>query len=215
MPTTEGASVVLGATGLVGRAVVSLLIERGGPVVVLTRRPSGLTGVTERVVDFSRPEAAAEHLAGRDLYCCLGTTLKKAGSAEAFRAVDRDLPLALLRAAVDRGFARLFLVSSAGADARSSFLYNRVKGELEAAASALPFEAVHIARPSLLLGARSESRPAEAFAQALAPYLGPFLPARLRPIRADVVARALLALADAGAAGVHIHESDALARLGA
>jgi uncharacterized protein YbjT (DUF2867 family) len=184
-------------------------------IIFVTRRRLGLPGVEEHVVDFSRPAAAAERLAGRDLYCCLGTTLKKAGSPEAFRAVDHDLPLALIKAAAERGFARLFLVSSAGADARSAFLYSRVKGELEAAAAALPFEAVHIARPSLLLGARSESRPAEAFAQALAPWLGPLLPARLRPIRAEAVARALVALADAGLLGVHIHESDELARLGA
>lgn len=208
-------SVVFGATGLVGRAVAALLAERGGPVVALTRRPVGLAGVSERVADFSRPGAAVDGLVGRDLYCCLGTTLKKAGSPEAFRAVDHDLPLALLKAAAERGFSRLFLVSSAGADARSAFLYNRVKGELEAAAAALPFEAVHIARPSLLLGARSESRPAEAFAQALAPWLGWLLPARLRPIRAEAVARALLRLADEGPPGVHIHESDELARLGA
>lgn len=83
------------------------------------------------------------------------------------------------------------------------------------AAAALPFEAVHIARPSLLLGARSESRPAEAFVQALAPWLGWLLPAHLRPIRAEAVARALLRLADEGQPGVHIHESDELARLGA
>jgi uncharacterized protein YbjT (DUF2867 family) len=208
-------SVVLGATGLVGRAVAALLAARGGPVVALTRRPVGLPGVTDRVVDFSRPAAAVDGLVGRDLYCCLGTTLRKAGSPEAFRAVDHDLPFALMTAAAERGFARIFLVSSAGADPRSAFLYNRVKGELEAAASALAFEAVHIARPSLLLGARSESRPAEAFAQALAPYLGPLLPARLRPIRAEAVARALLRLADEGASGVHVHESDALTRLAA
>lgn len=204
---------VLGATGLVGRAVAGLLAARGRPLTLLARRPCGVTGpsVTERVVDFADPAAVGRLVEPGDLYCCLGTTLKKAGSPAAFRAVDLDMPLALLRAVPDPSRTRLFLVSSAGADARSAFLYSRVKGELEAAAAALPFKAVHIARPSLLLGPRAESRPAEALAQALSPWVSWLLPARLRPIAAETVARALVGLAESGQDGVHIHESDALA----
>ncbi|TPW20406.1 MAG: NAD-dependent epimerase/dehydratase [Elusimicrobia bacterium] len=211
------ASLVLGPTGLVGRSLSTLLREAGGPLTLLTRRPTGLAGaaVVERLVDFSRLDDVAEHLKADDLYCCLGTTLRKAGSPEAFRAVDLDLPLALCARAAARGVSRLFLVTSSGADAGSRFLYSRVKGELEEAVAKLPFKAVHIARPSLLLGERGESRPAEGLAQAVLPFLSPLIPARYRPIRATTVAKALVALSKTSEAGVHFHESDALASLGA
>lgn len=211
------AALVLGPTGLVGRSLSALLAEAGGPLTLLTRRPTGLAGagVVERLVDFSRLDDVAAHLKGDDLYCCLGTTLRKAGSPEAFRAVDLDLPLALCDRAAANGVSRLFLVTSGGADAGSRLLYSRVKGELEAAVAKLPFKGVHIARPSLLLGERDESRPAEGLAQAVLPFLSPLIPARYRPIRATTVARALVALSKTVSAGVRIHESDELAALGA
>jgi len=211
------ASLVLGPTGLVGRSLSVLLARGDGPLTLLTRRPTGLAGgaVVERLVDFSRLDDVASHLKGEDLYCCLGTTIRKAGSPEAFRAVDLDLPSALCARAAANGIARLFLVTSSGADADSRLLYSRVKGELEEAVAKLPFKAVHIVRPSLLLGAREESRPAEGFAQAVLPLLSPFIPARYRPIRATTVAKAMLALSRTVPAGVRIHESDELAALGA
>lgn len=210
-------ALVLGPTGLVGRSLSGLLARAGGPLTLLTRRATGLSGagVVERLVDFSRLDDVAAHLKGDDLYCCLGTTLRKAGSPEAFRAVDYDLPLALCARAAANGVSRLFLVTSSGADAGSRLLYSRVKGEFEAAVARLPFKGVHIARPSLLLGERDESRPAEGLAQAVLPLLSPLIPARYRPIRAETVARALVALSMTEPAGVRIHESDELAALGA
>lgn len=209
-------SVVLGATGLVGRAVTGLLLRGPGHVAVLARRPAGLAsaGLEEHVVDFTRPDDAGRFLKGDDLYCCLGTTIAKAGSREAFRAVDYGLPLELARRAAANGMKRLFLVTSNGADARSRVFYSRVKGELEAEVCRLPFKAIHILRPSLLLGDRAERRPAEALAQKVLPFLAPLLPARHRPIAGDAVARAMLALSRKDEAGVFIHESDVLASLG-
>lgn len=199
-------AVVLGGSGLVGGELLRLFPP--GAAKALVRRPLAAPGVEVLVVDFARLPPGA--LSAPDLYCCLGTTLAKAGGRAAFRAVDFDLPLALARRALAEGARRLFLVTASGADAGSALFYNRVKGELEAAVSALAFETVHILRPSLLLGDRADRRPAEAVAQRLAPLFSPLLIGplrRYRPISGTAVARALLALADGSAAGVHIHES--------
>lgn len=201
-------AVVLGGTGLVGGELLKLFPP--GTVRALVRRP--LAGA--EVVDFANLPVGA--LAAPDLHCCLGTTIKKAGGQAAFRAVDFDLPLMLARKAITEGTERLFLVTANGANAGSSVFYNRVKGELEAAVSALPFKAVHILRPSLLLGARVDSRPAEAVAQALAPFLSPLMVGplrRYRPIEGAAVARAMMALAGGADMGVHIHESDRIQAL--
>lgn len=201
-------AVVLGGSGLVGGELLKLFPP--GTATALVRRP--MPGGT--VVDFANLPPGA--LAAPDLYCCLGTTIKKAGGQAAFRAVDYDLPLALAKKALSEGAKRLFLVTANGADAGSAVFYNRVKGELEAAVSALGFEAVHILRPSLLLGTRSESRPAEAFAQALAPLLSPLMLGplrRYRPIEGRAVARAMLALAGGGESGVRVHENERLQEL--
>lgn len=213
MPT---GSVVLGASGLVGGELLKLLARSRGGARVLVRRPLAEcpSGAEQAVVDFARLPPGA--LAAADVYCCLGTTIKKAGGQEAFRAVDLDLPLTLARRAREEGARRLFLVTSSGADARSAVFYSRVKGELEAAVSALGFGAVHILRPSLLLGSRADSRPAEALAQALAPLVSPLLLGplrRYRPIAGTAVARAMLALAAGSETGVHIHESDRIQAL--
>lgn len=204
-------AVVLGGSGLVGGELLRLLASQPGAVRALVRRPLAAAppGVEQVVVNFGSPPLGA--LSAPDLHCCLGTTLAKAGGQAAFRAVDFDLPLALARRALAEGARRLFLVTASGADAGSALFYNRVKGELEAAVSALTFSAVHILRPSLLLGARADSRPAEAVAQRLVPLFSPLLVGplrRYRPISGTAVARALKALAAGSDTGVHIHESD-------
>lgn len=201
-------AVVLGGTGLVGGELLKLFPP--GTARALVRRP--MAGA--EVVDFGNLPPGA--LAAPDLHCCLGTTIKKAGGQAAFRAVDFDLPLMLARKAITEGAQRLFLVTANGANASSTVFYNRVKGELEAAVSALPFKAVHILRPSLLLGARADSRPAEAFAQGLAPFLSPLMVGplrRYRPIEGAAVARAMMALAAGAEMGVRVHENESLQEL--
>ncbi|TBR22757.1 hypothetical protein EPO15_07290 [bacterium] len=204
-------SVVLGGSGLVGGELLKVI----GSATALVRRPlTAPAGVVVSVVDFANLPPGA--LSASDLYCCLGTTIAKAGGQAAFRAVDYDLPLALARKASSEGARRLFLVTANGANARSSVFYNRVKGELEEAVSALGFATVHILRPSLLLGARNESRPAEAVAQRLAPFLSPLMVGplrRYRPIEAAAVARAMVALAAGSETGVRVHENERLLEL--
>lgn len=213
--------VVFGASGLVGRECIHALmaepsVER---VVAPGRRPISAAAVgesTERfeahVIDFERLEDHAGLIEGDRVICALGTTMRKAGSREAFRRVDHHLPLEIARLALARGVPHFLLVSAIGADPESRLFYNRVKGELERAVLALPFRSTTIVRPSLLLGSRAELRPGELAAKAL----GWLVPGRLRPVRARDVARVLTRAAVDDRPGGRIIESDeirALARV--
>ncbi len=187
-----------GATGLVGRAILEGLLADASVTAVhaLGRREPGVTHskLTSHVVDFK----AMPPLPPLDeVYLALGTTIKAAGSQKAFRAVDFDANISVARAALDAGARRAALVSAMGADAKSRIFYNRVKGETEESLSELPFEALIIARPSLLVGDREALGQPERFgekvATAVSRLLGPLIPANYRPITATNVARALLA----------------------
>lgn len=197
-------AVVAGGTGLVGRPLLSALVGAGGhqPIVALTRTSGsvgGILGVSERVVDFRQLEGVSgggESL--RDAFCCLGTTLKKAGSREAFQEVDFQMVLRFAEWARAQGVQRFFFVSSMGANTTSPFFYSRVKGEAEAALARVGFTSLIILRPGLLLGERSERRLGEAFASRVSRVLQPVMvgPARsLRPIAATTVAKAMAQLA--------------------
>lgn len=210
---------VVGSSGLVGGHVLAQLLADGRweRVISLVRRPSGRVHpkLSEAVVDFDRPETLRLHLAADDVFSCLGTTIKKAGSQAAFRTVDHDYPLAAAREALAAGASRYLVVTAVGADAHSRVFYNRVKGELEAALAGLAFAGgVDVFRPSLILGERAERRPAEAAAQLFMGATGPlFLGSlqRWRAIAAADVARAMLAAArNEGAPGLRAHEGAAL-----
>jgi len=216
---------VAGATGLVGRALAARLAAdaRCRSVTALVRQPAqrqGLPrGVQGLVVDFGTlGHAGTPGLPGTDwAFCCLGTTIKVAGSQAAFRAVDFDAVLAFARAAKVAGASRLAVVSAMGADARSAVFYNRVKGEMEQALRELGLPHLVIARPSLLLGERSTlgqpARLGERVAMAVTPAIGWLLPRRLRPIRADAVATALIAALAAAPAGTQVLDNAALQAL--
>ena len=204
---------VLGSTGLVGSLAVGYLAKTHARVVALARRPSGNTwpaNVEERVVAFDA--LSANDVVGFDhLACAIGSTMKQAGSKDAFRAVDLDLPL---RVATAAGVKRIALVSSVGADASSRTFYLRIKGELEEALAALPVEHLAILRPSLLLGHRKDPRVGEAIAGAVAGVASAILAGGLRKYRAieaDTVARALAkALVVPSSTKVSIHAYDGI-----
>jgi uncharacterized protein YbjT (DUF2867 family) len=206
-------ALVAGATGLVGRQVVHALLDdpEYATVTLLVRRPTGMAHpkLVEQVIDFDRLQVTALPPVD-DVYSCLGTTIRRAGSQEAFRRVDLDYPLAIARAALARGARRFLFVSAMGADARSRIFYNRVKGQLEEALAALPFQAVIALRPSLLAGERTEHRLGERLALKLALPLRSLLPARYRPVPDVAVARAMLACAKRALTGFHVVESDAI-----
>lgn len=222
MNTRARTALVVGASGLVGHALLQQLAATDGgyrAVHALVRKPiePAPAGVQQQVVDFAhlpQPLPAAD-----DLYCALGTTIKVAGSKATFRAVDFDAVANSARAAQAAGVKRMAVVSSLGADARSRVFYNQVKGEMEEALRMLRFERLVIARPSLLAGAREAlgqaPRLAEQLSLTLLRPLGGLLPASIRPIEATVVARAMrVALAAEGPAA-QVIESGALQQLGA
>src|SRR5258706_16313017 len=177
-------ALVAGATGLVGGRLLRQLLARDEyqEVRVLGRRPPALDAGKLRFIasDFSRLEDLDVELAVDDVFCCLGTTIKQAGSQAAFERVDYHMVVDLARAAQKAGAKRFLLISALGASSRSPVFYSRVKARTEEAVAALPFTAVHIVRPSLLLGARKEMRPGERVGQVLAPLLSLFMVGPLR-----------------------------------
>ncbi len=209
--------IVAGATGLVGRQLIKrLLSDRStGTVHALLRRdvqgfPESKRLLTHKV-DYKHLGALPVAF---ECYIALGTTIKEAGSQHAFRAVDFDAVVATAQAALASGVVRLAFVSALGADELSTVFYNRVKGEAEDALAALAFERLVIARPSLLIGNRSElgqrARPAEAAVQLLTTPIARLIPAKWRPIDAEVVARALVRTLRADGPSVQVLESAAL-----
>lgn len=203
---------VAGATGLVGGRVLRRLLADDAVARVLAPTRRALTPhpkLDNPVITAKWPE-----LSGVDeAYGCLGTTRKIAGSDDAFRAVDFGLAVDFARAARAGGAKRFGLVSSLGADAKSSLLYPRVKGEAENATAGLGFETLVIARPSLLLGDRATPRAAEKIGEAALLVIGPLLCGPFRKYRAitgDRVAQALIASVRGRFPGKLTLESDQL-----
>jgi uncharacterized protein YbjT (DUF2867 family) len=200
---------VAGATGLVGQSLVRQLgAERNWREVRALVRyslPAELSApsVIPVQVDYDRLDPPPPWAGADQVFCALGTTMRQAGSAEAFRRVDLEYPVALARAALARGARHFLLVTAVGATPTSRVFYNRVKGEVEAAIIALGFRSVTIARPSLLLGRRTERR----LGEQLGKVLGLISPPRWRPVQAASVARALIEAAKRDLPGVHILEN--------
>ena len=205
-------AVIAGGTGLVGRCCLQRLLDdpRYGRVIALTRQANPFEHPKLKWLrtDFDDLMALVPALPADDAYCCLGTTLKRAGSRAAFEHVDYPLVMAFARAAHAAGASRFMVVSAYGANARSLAFYSRVKARMEQAVSDVGYSAVHILRPSLLLGDRSEQRPLESFGQAVAPLLAPLFRgalAPMRPVQADEVAAALIAAAFDPRTGTTVH----------
>lgn len=201
---------LLGATGLVGRELLSLLLDDGDVqrVAVIARRPSGTKHpkLAEHVFDLGEMDAHAELFRVDQLFCALGTTIKLAGTQERFRVVDHDYAVTAARLGKAHGARHYLLVSALGANAESRVFYNRVKGEVERDIIALGYRSTTIARPSLLLGNRDEYRRGERIASKFA-WL---TPSKYKPVQARDVAKALVRLAREDAPGVNIVESSAL-----
>jgi uncharacterized protein YbjT (DUF2867 family) len=220
-PPVARTALLLGATGLVGRHCLDRLLADPACAAVTTlgRRALGQAHpkLTHHVVDFDDLPAHAARFAVHDVYCCLGTTIRQAGSQAAFRKVDFTYPYEAARLASAAGVEQYLLVSALGADARSRVFYNRVKGEVEDAVAALRFYGCYLFRPSLLTGERPERRQGAKVFEAILEGLSPLLQGRLRkyrPIAGATVARALVAVAAARKGGVRRYASDEIAGLG-
>ncbi|PEQ13321.1 nucleoside-diphosphate sugar epimerase [Novosphingobium sp. PC22D] len=208
---------LVGATGLVGGRLIARCVGREDVrLVAVARREVSLPVGARMEVLVAEPREwphAIETARADVLVCALGTTMAKAGSAEAFRSVDHDLVLTTARAAREAGIERMIAISSVGADPASRNFYLRVKGETEAALGKLGFARLDILRPGLLLGPRGERRPLEAAAQIGAPLFDLALHGRsrrFRSMRADALADVVLALSHEKAPGRFVHEYDAM-----
>ena len=215
---TQRTALLAGATGLVGRALLPMLLASKyyQRVHVLVRRtpPDIKASAKLRIhqVDFAR--LPAEFPRVDDVFIALGTTIKVAGSQAAFRQVDFDFVVNTARAARAAGATRLAVVSALGADAKSRIFYNRVKGEMQDAIAQLGYESVVIAQPSMLLGDRAAlgqpARSGELWAARLLGPLGGIVPKGVRPIPARAVASALLAAILDAKPGVRVLKSGAM-----
>jgi uncharacterized protein YbjT (DUF2867 family) len=187
------AALLVGATGLIGSFLLQRLLEsdRYARVAVWARRDVGRTHpkLKSEIVDFDRLHE--RHVEAEDVFCCLGSTIKQAGSQAAFRRVDYDFAVTLAIAAAGGGAHRLLVVSALGANPDSRVFYNRVKGEMEIAVRAAGVPTTIFFRPSLLTGPRTEVRRGERIGEAIGALLGPLL-GKYRPIAADTVAAAML-----------------------
>jgi uncharacterized protein YbjT (DUF2867 family) len=205
-------ALVVGATGLVGDLLTHRLVESPAydKVKVLVRRSLGWQHprLQEIQYDFDHPNSLL--LQADDIFCCLGTTMKKAGSREAFRKVDYQYPLDVARMALANGARQFLLVSAMGASVQSSFFYNRVKGEVERDITALGYPTTLIFRPSLILGERPEPRLGERIGAGFMKLFNPLIPAKYKAVPAASIANAMLGTAQQQLAGTHVFTSDQL-----
>lgn len=207
-------ALVLGATGLVGKNLVKRLLERDEYelINVVCRRACGTNHkrIVETIVDFETLDTASEAFAVDDVFCCLGTTMKKAGSKVAFRQVDFDYVLEAGKIAAQNGVKQFILVTAHGANPKSTNFYNQVKGEIEEEIHKLQIDGIQIVRPSLLLGYRQEKRIKEKIGAPILKLLN-YLPGKMgkntSPITASMVAYAMIKIALNAADGFHIFES--------
>lgn len=209
-------ALIAGATGLVGSRLLDFLLQSNdyAQVVALSRKPLSHAAphFVNVVVDYDHLDRQASELKADDVFCCLGTTIKQAGSQAAFRKVDLEYPLSLAKVTRGQGARQFLLVTAMGSSKGSSIFYNRVKGEVEDAIADVGFPAFHIFRPSMLLGDRKEKRGGEFIGKVVMTALDFAIPANFKAIQADRVARAMMAIAKQRMDGMHIHLSGELQR---
>ena len=208
-------ALVAGATGLVGQAILKILLadQHYGAVHVVGRRaprmqhPKLIVHISASLADWTCPFVD-------DVFIALGTTIKVAGSRDAFKAIDGDAVVAIASKARAAGATRLAVVSAMGASAQSGVFYNQVKGEMEAAVGQLGFETLVIARPSLLAGNRDALNQPERLAEKLSlvafKWLRPLIPANYRAIEASSVAQAMVYALQTSGKGQHVLLSGAM-----
>lgn len=205
-------ALLVGATGMVGRALLDRLLAHGayGKVIAPTRRSLHRDHgkLSNPQIDFSKLDRYPDIFRVQDIFIALGTTIKKAGSKKAFREVDFDFIVNSARQARRGGANQCMLVSSAGANSESPFFYSQVKGETEEAISHMDYWAVHVFRPGVLLGARDELRPAELITGKVTGFLQGISPRILgdyNPTKVEDLARHMLRSAQNVSAGIHFH----------
>lgn len=220
-PMGMRAAIVVGATGLTGTSLVKQLCENDEyvSVTVIARREPAFTHpkLEVKICNFDTLEEKDIELA-HELYCCLGTTIKKAGSREEFEKVDFEYPLTIASLAKKRGIPHMLVITAMGANENSPFYYNRVKGKLEHDLMELGLQRLSIIRPSLLVGEREEFRLGEKAGEQVLKFVKPLLVGplkRSRSIEASQVAKAMIviALQNGTKQPVTVYQSQELAKL--
>lgn len=204
-------ALVAGSTGLIGELLVRKLVEDEdfSEVITLARRQSAVTHPKLRtaIVDFHALESTSAITQATVAFCCLGTTMKKAGSKDAFYQVDFTFVKNFAQYAKGLGCQQFQLVSAMGADAKSMFYYNQVKGQIEAEIKKIGFDSLHIMQPSLLLGNRQEARLGENLGKLLATTFDFLIPKNYKGIQAETVANFMLTQSKNNQSGVFVHPS--------
>jgi uncharacterized protein YbjT (DUF2867 family) len=213
-------ALIVGATGLIGKCCLYELLENTSytKVIALVRKPLAIKHhqLQQFMVNFDELDTLTNELVADDVFCCLGTTIKVAGSQENFRKVDLEYPLTVAELTLHNGATQFLLVSAMGANAQSSIFYNRVKGEVEERIGALGFRSFHIFQPSLLLGARKEFRLGEIIVKAVMKglsflFIGPIK--KYKAIPGATVAKAMVTIALQQKEGVYTYESDSISSI--
>ncbi|TWT16019.1 oxidoreductase [Planomicrobium sp. CPCC 101079] len=220
MTVNSRSALLAGASGLVGTELLHVLLENPvyEHVKIMVRKPLDAKHpkLEQVIVDYEELENYTIHFKVHDVYCCLGTTIKKAGSQAAFRKVDYEYPVRLANMASVHGVKNFLIVSALGADAASKVFYSKTKGELEVQLKKLDLPALHIFQPSLLLGNRQEFRLGEKTATALSPIFSLFLTGPLqkyKPVSARSVANAMYAAAQTNQSGIFTYPSDQIKKI--
>ena len=208
-------ALIAGSTGLIGSELVKLLLKDAyyAKVKVVGRNNPGIEHpkLESIIINFDSLPKHREQLLANHVFCCLGTTMKKAKSREAFYKVDFTFPFELAKVAELFSAEQFLLVTAMGASKNSRIYYNSVKGQVEESISGMAFESIHIFRPSLLLGKRQELRLGENIGQIVARLIDPIMVGPLnkyRAVKGSSVANAMLSMAKAGESGVHYYEND-------
>lgn len=210
-------ALLAGATGLVGSNLLNLLLNDPyyNEVIIPVRHKTGISHpkLKELIIDYDKLDSYKDLLKADDIFCCLGTTIKKAGSQEAFRKVDFNYPLDLAKLTLSNGARQYLIITSIGANEKSKVFYTRVKGEIENELTKLNFKSISIFRPSMILGERKEKRFKEKAGLILFKIISPLLAGslkRYKGIEASDIARAMLICAKEYHAGISIYESNVI-----
>ena len=213
-------AIIIGSTGLTGYHLLRKLISSDvyDKVICFVRNTSKLSHpkLTQYIVDFDKPESYQDLIEGNDMFCCLGTTIKHAGSQEAFEKVDLHYPLQFAKAAVIKGVKQFSIISSIGANPQSNNFYLRTKGKCEEGLRTLSFQSTSIFRPSLLIGNRKEFRLGEKIGEFIMRGLSIFLIGKLRkyrPVKSKDVADAMFQIAQKNTVGFHVYESNEITEI--
>lgn len=210
-------ALIVGATGLVGSHVLHLLLHDNefSTVIALTRNKLNVQHqkLKNSIVDFDKINDYQNEIKADTVFCCLGTTIKKAGSKAAFKKVDYEYPLQIANIAKRNGTQSFNVITALGANANSIIFYNKVKGKLQNELIKLQFKTLHIIQPSLLLGNRNEHRLGEDIAQKLSPIMNALLVGNLKKykaIEANQVAKAMVHYSKTNASGTLVHSNETL-----